>query len=180
MINPLAWYIAGPLLAMIMVGMLLLGRHFGISSSLDTICAMTGVGKKISYFNFDWRSKSWSLLFVLGTILGGFLSALFWDTGVGAINPATIEHLAAIGISAPVDGYLPPELYELSKTTVPKILLLLGGGFLVGFGARYAGGCTSGHAISGLSNLQVGSLVAVIGFFIGGLIMTHLVLPILI
>ena len=56
-------------------------------------------------------------------------------------------------------------------------MVLAVGGFLVGFGTRYAGGCTSGHAISGLSNLQLPSLVAVIGFFIGGLVMTHLIFP---
>jgi uncharacterized membrane protein YedE/YeeE len=53
------------------------------------------------------------------------------------------------------------------------------GGFLVGFGTRYAGGCTSGHAISGLSNLQFASLIATIGFFAGGLIATHLLYPLL-
>ena len=57
--------------------------------------------------------------------------------------------------------------------------MVLGGGFLVGFGARWAGGCTSGHAISGLADLQVPSLVAVVGFFVGGLAVTHLVLPLL-
>lgn len=49
----------------------------------------------------------------------------------------------------------------------------------MGFGARWAGGCTSGHAISGLSNLQLPSLVAVLGFFAGGLLMTHLLFPLL-
>ena len=62
----------------------------------------------------------------------------------------------------------------------PKILaILFFGGLLVGFGARYAGGCTSGHAISGLSDLQLPSLIAVVGFFIGGLIMTHLLFPLI-
>jgi uncharacterized membrane protein YedE/YeeE len=53
--------------------------------------------------------------------------------------------------------------------------LLLVGGVLIGFGTRYAGGCTSGH-VSGLSNLQIPSLKAVIGFF-GGLIMSYFYSP---
>jgi uncharacterized membrane protein YedE/YeeE len=75
-------------------------------------------------------------------------------------------------------SYLPEELFSIQALMQPKVLLILSiGGFLVGFGARYAGGCTSGHAISGLSNLQLVSLYAVIGFFIGGLFMNHLLLP---
>jgi len=71
-------------------------------------------------------------------------------------------------------------LFSNAAFSDPYILLLLVvGGFLVGFGARYAGGCTSGHAISGLSNLQWPSLIAVIGFFIGGLLVNHFVVPLL-
>lgn len=51
------------------------------------------------------------------------------------------------------------------------------GGFLVGFGTAYAGGCTSGHAIAGLADRQAASLLAVCGFFAGGLTCTYLVLP---
>jgi len=58
-------------------------------------------------------------------------------------------------------------------------LVLAFGGLMVGFGSRYAGGCTSGHAISGLSDLQIQSLIAVAGFFIGGLLMTYFVLPLI-
>jgi uncharacterized membrane protein YedE/YeeE len=55
--------------------------------------------------------------------------------------------------------------------------MIVVGGFLVGFGTRYAGGCTSGHAIMGLSNLQWPSLVATISFMVGGFIMANLILP---
>lgn len=179
MINPLPWYIAGPLITIVMIGMLLLGKRFGISSNLDTICASTGIGSKVPYFNFDWKKNSWNLLFALGTIIGGTLSVTVFDTGYGAIHPATIDKLNAIGFSGNTNSFLPSEIYGEAATTFPGLVLLLAAGFLVGFGARYAGGCTSGHAISGLSNLQVGSLVAVVGFFIGGLLMTHFILPIL-
>lgn len=135
---------------------------------------------RTEFFNYDWRKESWNLVFMLGVLLGGFLS------GVLLANPeplrvaaATQRDLAALGLE--VDGaFVPLELFSWTGLfTLPGFLLLVGGGFLVGFGARYAGGCTSGHAISGLSNLQLPSLVAVIGFFIGGLISTYLILPLL-
>ncbi len=179
MINPMPWYLAGPLITFVMISMLLLGKRFGISSNLDTLCASTGIGSKISYFNIDWKKNTWNLLFVLGTILGGTLSVTVFDTGYGKISPATIKKLNSIGFSEQKNSLLPVELYGEAATSFSGLILLLIAGFLVGFGARYAGGCTSGHAISGLSNLQAGSLVSVIGFFIGGLLMTHLILPIL-
>ena len=75
---------------------------------------------------------------------------------------------------------VPTEMYNLEAITSLKgLILLIIGGLLVGFGTRYAGGCTSGHAITGLSSLQKPSLIAVIGFFIGGLIMTNFILPII-
>lgn len=65
------------------------------------------------------------------------------------------------------EAYLPDELFATDALTDPKSLaILLFGGLLIGFGARYAGGCTSGHAISGLSNLQLPSLIAVVGFLL--------------
>jgi hypothetical protein len=60
---------------------------------------------------------------------------------------------------------------------VKGFLILIGAGVLVGFGSRYAGGCTSGHGIVGLSMMATESYIAVAGFFIGGLIMTWLILP---
>ena len=63
--------------------------------------------------------------------------------------------------------------------SVKGILVLVVGGFMIGFGSRYAGGCTSGHAIMGISSLQWPSLVTVIFFFMGGLLMTHFILPLI-
>jgi uncharacterized membrane protein YedE/YeeE len=96
------------------------------------------------------------------------------------INPKTIAQLAQLGIDSPKGKLMPDALFGAQIWQSPKsILILLIGGILIGFGTRYAGGCTSGHAISGLSNLQLPSLKAVIGFFIGGLIMAHFLLPLI-
>jgi uncharacterized membrane protein YedE/YeeE len=142
---------------------------------------MSGLGKKISYFNFDWKANQWNLIVVLGAILGGFV-ATHWmsDPTNVSINPTTIEQLAKLGIDAPNGKLAPDALFGNQIFVSPKsILILIIGGVLIGFGTRYAGGCTSGHAISGLSNLQLPSLKAVIGFFIGGLLMAHFILPLI-
>ncbi|TVQ45147.1 MAG: YeeE/YedE family protein [Saprospirales bacterium] len=163
-----------------MLFLIFLGRSFGFSSNLRTICSACGAGKTAKFFDFNWKSQTWNLLFLVGSIIGGFISFQFLSTGEAVqISEATIQDLQNIGIAAP-EGLQPMEIYGTeSAFTLRGFLVLLIGGLLIGFGARYAGGCTSGHAISGLSNLQLPSLVAVIGFFIGGLVMTHLLLPII-
>lgn len=177
--QPWPWYVAGPLITLIMLGMLFFGKTFGVSSTLRTMCAAGGAGKAASFFKFDWKGQLWNIVFIGGAVIGGFISFQFLkNPDPIALNPATSVELQQMGIANPGAEYLPSELFSWeSLTSWQGILLLIGGGFLVGFGARYAGGCTSGHAISGLSNLQVPSLVAVIGFFIGGLISTWYILP---
>jgi uncharacterized membrane protein YedE/YeeE len=175
------WYVSGFLIGLIMLTLIYFGKHFGMSSNLESLCSMSGLGKKISYFNFDWKANQWNLIVVLGAILGGFV-ATHWmsDPTNVSINPTTIEQLAKLGIDAPNGKLAPDALFGNSIFESPKsILILIIGGVLIGFGTRYAGGCTSGHAISGLSNLQLPSLKAVIGFFIGGLLMAHLILPLI-
>jgi uncharacterized membrane protein YedE/YeeE len=142
---------------------------------------MAGAGKYVSFFNFDWKSQRWNLVVVLGAMLGGFVAVHFMsDPSNVDINPNTIAQLAQLGIDAPNGKLMPDALFGPQIWQSPKsILILLIGGILIGFGTRYAGGCTSGHAISGLSNLQLPSLKAVIGFFIGGLIMAHFLLPLI-
>lgn len=176
-----SWYISGFLIGLIMLILIYFGKHFGMSSNLETFCSMSGLGKKISYFDFDWKANQWNLIVVLGAMLGGFVAShLMYDPTNVSINPTTIEQLAVLGIDAP-NGKLAPEvLFGNQIFESPKsIFILIVGGVLIGFGTRYAGGCTSGHAISGLSNLQLPSLKAVIGFFIGGLLMAHLILPLI-
>lgn len=178
---PWPWYVAGPLIAGIMFLLLFGGKNFGMSSNLRTMCTIGGAGKKVDFFAFDWKSQRWNLVVVAGAIIGGFIAAnlLSYDTAVD-INPKTVTILKNLGFASAGEAYLPNELFAIEALTDPKSMgILLIGGILIGFGARYAGGCTSGHAISGLSNLQLPSLIAVVGFFIGGLVMVHLLFPII-
>ena len=175
------WYVSGFLIGMIMLCLVYFGKNFGMSSNLRSLCAMSGVGKKVSFFDFDWKAQRWNLVVVLGAMLGGFVAVHFMsDASNVAINPKTIAQLAQLGIDAPNGKLVPDALFGAEILHSPKIIFILViGGLLIGFGSRYAGGCTSGHAISGLSNLQLPSLKAVIGFFIGGLIMAHFLLPLI-
>jgi uncharacterized membrane protein YedE/YeeE len=175
------WYVSGFLIGMIMLCLIYFGKVFGMSSNLSTLCSMTGIGKKVSFFNFDWKAQRWNLLVVLGAMFGGFVAVHFMgDASNVDINPKTIAQLAQMGIDAPNGKLLPDALFGNAVFESPKmVFILIFGGILIGFGTRYAGGCTSGHAISGLSNFQIQSLKAVIGFFIGGLIMTHFILPLI-
>lgn len=179
--QPWHWFPAGMLIALVMGGMLLLGKSFGVSSTLRTLCAIGGAGKAASFFNFNWRGQIWNLVFVAGTLIGGFISSQFLgEAETIAISAQTVDDLSELGITHVDQGLAPASIFSWeSLGTATGLLFILGGGFLVGFGTRYAGGCTSGHAISGLANLQWPSLIAVIGFFIGGLIMTHLLFPFL-
>ncbi len=178
---PWPWYVAGPLIAATLFILLMLGKTFGMSSNLRTACAAIGAGKAADFFNFNWKAQRWNLTVVAGAILGGFIASHFMSDNTVTINEKTAAQLATqYNIDSAGEAYLPPELFSLDSLSNPKVvLILLAGGFMVGFGARYAGGCTSGHAITGLSNLQIPSLIAVIGFFIGGLTMIHLLYPLI-
>ena len=179
--EPWPWYVAGPLIALVMFFLLLVGKQFGMSSNLRTACAAMGAGKTADFFKFDWKAERWNLMVVLGAIIGGFLASNYMSDGAVEINPKIAQQLSDdYQIDSAGESYLPPEIFATENLTEPfNILILLFGGLMVGFGARYAGGCTSGHAISGLSNLQLPSLIAVIGFFIGGLVMIHLIYPLI-
>ncbi|WP_033956669.1 YeeE/YedE family protein [Psychroserpens jangbogonensis] len=180
-LQPWPWYVSGPLIALIMFTLIYLGKTFGMSSNLRTLCAIGGAGKKVKFFHFDWRSQLWNLIVVLGALIGGFIAHQFLSVPTHIdLNPKTIEDLSQLGFENAGQSLLPAELYSWDAVfSLKGILILVIGGLLVGFGTRYAGGCTSGHAITGLSSLQRPSLIAVIGFFIGGLIMTHLLFPLI-
>jgi uncharacterized membrane protein YedE/YeeE len=168
------------MIAAIMFFLLYFGQSFGFSSNLRTICAAAGLGKSAKFFDFNWKAQSWNLVFLVGAILGGFIAREFLSTDAPVlISEATIQDLSKLGIAAP-ESLQPAELFGLDAVlSIKGFLLLAFGGLMVGFGSRYAGGCTSGHAISGLSDLQLPSLIAVMGFFIGGLLMTYLFLPLI-
>ncbi|RIV46453.1 YeeE/YedE family protein [Flagellimonas pelagia] len=179
--QPWPWYIAGPLIALVMAVLILMGKRFGMSSNLETFCSIGGAGKFTDYFKVDLKSRRWNLLVVLGSVIGGFLGAhLLSPNPAVQISEKTVTKLNELGFESAGTAYLPTELFSMEALTKPLVwIILLVAGFLVGFGTRYAGGCTSGHAISGLSNLQRPSLIAVIGFFIGGLIMVHVLFPLI-
>jgi len=180
-LNPWPWYISGPLIALIMALLLYFGKTFGMSSNLRTMCAIGGAGKYSNFFKMNWRDYSWNLVVVIGAVIGGFIAVQFLSNDSGTnLNPTTISELEALGFSNAGKTLVPDELFNLDAIISFKGLsLLIIGGLLVGFGTRYAGGCTSGHAITGLSSLQRPSLIAVIGFFIGGLIMANFLLPLI-
>ncbi|MEX0289893.1 MAG: YeeE/YedE family protein [Flavobacteriaceae bacterium] len=179
--EPWPWYISGPLIALIMLLLLLVGKNFGMSANLRTMCTLCGAGKTADFFKFDWKTQRWNLMVVIGAIIGGFIGSHFLSAETAVtINPNTVTDLQMLGFKSAGTAYLPTELFDITALSNFKSLaLLVIGGILVGFGARYAGGCTSGHAISGLSDLQIPSLIAVIGFFIGGLLMIHLIFPLI-
>ncbi|PRP65645.1 YeeE/YedE family protein [Nonlabens agnitus] len=179
--DPWPWYVAGPLIALTMFLLLLVGKQFGMSSPLRTTCSALGAGKAADFFRFDWKAERWNLMVVLGAIIGGFIASNFMSDNTVEINPEVAQQLSQdYGIESAQEAYLPTEIFGLENFMEPtNLAILLIGGILVGFGARYAGGCTSGHAISGLSNLQLPSLIAVIGFFIGGLIMINFIYPLI-
>ena len=181
--GPWHWSVSGALIALTMFILLYAGKEFGVSSNLRTMCALAGAGKRHSFFKIDLKAQQWNLLFIGGAIIGGYLAFfVFPNPEPVQLSASTIAYLESQGVSAPgssgFTSYLPAELFAQENIfTLKGLIALVGGGFMVGFGTRWAGGCTSGHAISGLSNMQLPSLIAVIGFFIGGLLMSWLILP---
>lgn len=180
--KPWPWYVAGPLIGLVVPALLVLGgRSFAVSSNLRHLCAAL-LPKRIPFFQYDWRKEGmWNLVFVAGAMIGGFvgMNLLASPSEHIAISADTSAALSALGI-VDQSGFAPEAFFSWKGiATIPGFLMVVVGGFLVGFGSRYAGGCTSGHAISGLSNLQLPSLVAVIGFFVGGLFVTFVLLPLI-
>ncbi|MHA8064515.1 YeeE/YedE family protein [Aquirufa aurantiipilula] len=176
--QPWPWYVAGTLIGLIVPALLLLGnKHFGISSNLRHICAAC-FPSNIPFFKYDWKKESWNLFFIGGILVGGFLSAQFLGSSEPiVVHPDLAKELAGYGIDD-FSGLVPVQLFSFDNLFTAKgLIMMIGGGFLVGFGTRYAGGCTSGHAIMGLSNLQWPSLVATICFMVGGFIMANFILP---
>jgi uncharacterized protein len=178
--QPWPWYVAGPLIGLTVPALLLLGnKSFGISSSLRHVCASC-MPANIPFFQYNWKKEIWNLFFVAGVLAGGFIAAqLLANPEPIKIHDGLADEFSAIGIND-TKSLVPSDLFSWpSLLTLKGLIMMVGGGFLVGFGTRYAGGCTSGHAIMGLSNLQWPSLVATCCFMAGGFIMANLILPLI-
>jgi len=147
--QPWPWWLSGILIGLtVPLLYLLAGKAFGISTSLQQAGAMCAPHSKLEYLRkHDRRANLWTLVFVAGIAAGAFIAT----------------HL----LSDTAAALLPESFYSVSGG-----FKLLAGGFLIGFGTRYAGGCTSGHSITGISNLNWPSLVATVFFFAGGLAVT--------
>jgi uncharacterized membrane protein YedE/YeeE len=179
--QPWAWFIGGPLIALSLLLYFYFGKNFGASTNFETLCTMAGAGKVSDYFKKDWKDRDFALMFVVGLIIGGFISANYLVPNQTIdLNPITVKELTDLGFSNVGNQYFPDEIFSDDVVfSLKGFLILLISGLLIGFGTRYAGGCTSGHAITGLSSLQMPSLLAVIGFFIGGIIATWFLIPLL-
>lgn len=178
LLSPWPWYIAGPVIGITVPILLLFGnKRLGISSTLRHICAAC-LPSDIPLFNYNWKKENWSLFFAAGLLIGGIIGGIILaNPNPVAISQSTVTYLKSFGLSD-LTGLMPSELFSWSSLISFKgFLLMIIGGFLVGFGTRYAGGCTSGHGILGLSALQWPSLIATASFFIGGILFSHFILP---
>ena len=175
--HPLPWYIAGPLIGLVVPALLLIGnKPFGISSNFRDVCAAVAPCG-IEFFKHDWKRGGWNLAFLAGIFVGAVAAWQLARPLTVAISSGTVATLHRLGLND-LTGLAPREVFAWSSIfTVKGFTSMVVGGFLVGFGTTYAGGCTSGHAIAGLADFQPASLLAVGGFFAGGLIATYLVLP---
>lgn len=175
--QPWPWYVAGPLIGLTVPTLLLLGnKSFGISSNLRHACAALLPDRaKPKLFRYNWRAESWNLMFALGLVLGGLVGGvLLANPEPVALSPAAVSSLQDLGVA--VEPGLVPALF--GRVLEPAVFLLLAlSGLLIGFGTRYGGGCTSGHAITGLSTLQFPSLIATVSFFVGGIVSANFLLP---
>lgn len=180
-LQPWSWYVSGTAIAFILFLVNYFGKGFGISTNLETMCTIMGAGKVSEYFKKDWKERSWALVMIVGLLIGGFISSNFLSTNTINLNPVTVQELADLGFqNAGKSSIVPAEIFSMdSLLSVKGFLILIMAGVCIGFGTRYAGGCTSGHAITGLSSFQLPSLIAVIGFFAGGLIMTWVLFPLI-
>ncbi len=192
--QPWPWWMGGVVIGLTLFLLFFFGKEFGLSANLRVMCAADGAGDYADFFEFDWEKQGWNLMIALGALFGAYVASTYFGGHNAHISQAAVNTLNEIAGSNLLEygkvpivpgndaGHPPvPEFWDIyswrSLFSIRGIIIIAGGGFLIGFGARYAGGCTSGHAISGIADLQLPSLVAVIGFFIGGIIMTWFILP---
>lgn len=178
--QPWHWAVAGTLIGLIVPTLLLIGnKKLGVSSSMRHLCAIC-IPKNIPFFKYDWKKEIWNLFFVVGILLGGFIAAQFLtNPNEIVIADSTKEILAGYGITD-FSQMMPTQIFSVENIfTLRGFFFFVVGGFLVGFGSRYAGGCTSGHSIMGLATFQLPSLIATCCFMIGGFFTANVILPII-
>ncbi len=179
--RPIPWYVAGPLLGLMVPILFIVGnKAFGISSSYRHVCAAV-IPSKLPFFNYDWKKTGgWNLQLALGIIIGGAVALYFTpDNYQIAITASTTDALKTYGITN-FDGFMPVEVFNWDNIlTLPGMIIMVLGGFLIGFGTRYGSGCTAGHGITGMANFQKASLIATISFFLGGMISAQFLIPLI-
>lgn len=177
--RPIPWYVAGPLLGLMVPILFIVGnKAFGISSSYRHVCSAV-IPSKLPFFNYDWKKVGgWNLKLALGIIIGGAVAAYFTpDDYQIDITSDTVATLKGYGITN-FKGFMPEEVFSWNNLlSLPGLSILVLGGFLIGFGTRYGSGCTAGHGITGMANFQKASLIATISFFVGGMISAQFIIP---
>lgn len=162
--TPLPWFIAGPLIGFIVPLLLVLReKQFGVSSTYRYIGGV--VFPKIPYFNYYKDADKWQLQFAIGLVLAGLLVRdiqQWWKPWLDVAQSEVAVEQLRVSVYGWSNGW---------------VFLL--GGFLVGFGSRYANGCTAGHCIMGVSQFALSSVLATAAFFSGGLFVSHFVVPLL-
>ncbi len=179
--QPLPWYVAGPLIGLVIVLLQWIdNKPLAASASYRHVCAAT-FPSGIPFLNYDWKSEIWNLVFVIGIFIGGFLSATFLSHPANiAISTETIQQLHSAGLTD-TGGFAPAQLFSFTALqSVAGIIVMVFGGFLIGFGSRYAGGCVSGHSMTGISDLQWTSVLATACIFAGGIFTAYILLPFII
>jgi uncharacterized protein len=180
--RPWAWYVTGPLLGLVATGLLVIGnKQLGVSGNFRHLCAAV-FPRNVAFFKYDWTGSGlWNLVFAGGIVVGGFIGGvLLASPGPVAITARAHADLASLGLHD-FTGLVPHQLFHWGALlTVKGFLFIVGSGFFIGFGTAYAGGCTSGHGISGLGDLQLASLIAVVAFFAAGALASRVLLPLLI
>jgi uncharacterized membrane protein YedE/YeeE len=178
--RPWPWYVVGALLGATAPLLLIVGnRQLGVSGSLRTICAAV-FPRDIAFFKYDWkRSGGWNLAFAAGILVGGLVgSALL--TEPAPLSNAAQSMFHSFGLHD-LSGFVPREIFSIhTLLTLKGLAIMVGGGFLIGFGAAYAGGCTSGHGISGVADFQIPSFIAVAAMFGVGMLTSWFIIPLII
>ena len=180
-LQPWSWYVGAILIALTLFLYFFFGKNFGASTNFETLCTMLGAGRVADYFKKDWKERAFALFFVGGLVIGGFISSNYLIPNQRIdLNPKTVQELTDLGFSNVGENYFPDEIFSTQMVfSLKGFLILILSGVCIGFGTRYAGGCTSGHAITGISSFQWPSLLAVIGFFIGGIAAVWLFIPLI-